>query len=293
MATKIVFVAFLSLILANAAYGGGIGIYWGQGQETNLNQTCSTKLYSHVNIGFLSTFGNGKNPTLNLAKHCNPSNGGCGLLSNQIKYCQSVGVKVFLSISGNAAGYASLNSSYEARILANYLWTKFLGGNSRSRPLGNVVLDGVDFYIESGSTKYYDLLARYLASYSTKTKKVYLSAAPQCSYPDKYLNVALNTGLFDYVWVRFNNNPSCEYTTKNAKNFFKAWNYWTSIKANKVFLGLPASPKATNSGFIPVNVLKSQVLPVIKKSPKYGGVMLWSRYWDQIGKYSPAIKNYA
>ncbi|XP_021764259.1 hevamine-A-like [Chenopodium quinoa] len=293
MTTKVLFVSFLVLVLAiDAAYGGSIPIYWGQGRESTLSQACSSKLYSHVNIAFLSKFGKGRTPMLDLATHCNPSTGGCRFLSNEIKYCQSIGVKVLLSIGGNGADY-TLNSPNEAKDLANYLWNNFLGGYSRTRPFDNVVLDGIDFYIQSGSTKYYDILARYLAAYNTKSpRKVYLSAAPQCLIPDKHLDAALNTGLFDYIWVRFFNNPSCEYTAGNKKNFFKTWNYWTSIKTRNVFLGLPASTKAADTGFIPVDVLKSQVLPVIKKSPKYGGVMLWSRYWDQIEKYSPSIKYY-
>ncbi|KAK6925923.1 hypothetical protein RJ641_007642, partial [Dillenia turbinata] len=55
---------------------------------------------------------------------------------------------------------------------------------------------------------------------------------------------------------------------------------WTSVRARRIFMGLPAREQAAGSGFIPADVLTSQVLPVIKKSPKYGGVMLWSRYRD-------------
>ena len=46
------------------------------------------------------------------------------------------------------------------------------------------------------------------------------------------------------------------------------------------FLGLPAAPIAPGSGFIPVDDLKSIVLSAIKDSAKYGGVMLWSKYYD-------------
>ena len=50
------------------------------------------------------------------------------------------------------------------------------------------------------------------------------------------------------------------------------------IPATKIFLGLPATPAAAGSGFIPACDLTSQVLPAIKDSSKYGGVMLWSKY---------------
>ncbi|KAK6230559.1 hypothetical protein QUC31_002077 [Theobroma cacao] len=75
-------------------------------------------------------------------------------------------------------------------------------------------------------------------------------------------------------------------------NLEDAWKQWTTdVPATKIFLGLPASPEAAGSGFIPVSDLTSQVLPAIKDSAKYGGVMLWSKYYDDQSGYSSAIKN--
>ncbi|KAG5233781.1 hevamine-A [Salix suchowensis] len=59
--------------------------------------------------------------------------------------------------------------------------------------------------------------------------------------------------------------------------------------AGTIFLGLPAAPAAARSGYIPPNVLISQILPVVKMAPKYGGVMLWSKFWDDKNGYSPSI----
>ncbi|KAJ6969807.1 hypothetical protein NC653_034379 [Populus alba x Populus x berolinensis] len=70
------------------------------------------------------------------------------------------------------------------------------GGQSSSRPLGDAVLDGIDFDIEQGSTLYWEDLARFLSKHG---RKVYLAAAPQCRFPDSNLGTALNTGLFYYV----------------------------------------------------------------------------------------------
>jgi len=111
-----------------------------------------TRLYSYVSIAFLHKYGKGQPPALNLTGHCNPSVGGCRALSGEIRFCQSLGVKVFLSIGGPGTKY-TLNSPHEAKDLAMYLWNNFLGGYSRLRPLGNAVLDGIDFHIKSGSTK--------------------------------------------------------------------------------------------------------------------------------------------
>ncbi|KAL0374460.1 UNVERIFIED_CONTAM: Acidic endochitinase [Sesamum radiatum] len=88
---------------------------------------------------------------------------------------------------------------------------------------------------------------------------------------------ARQTGLFDYVWVQFYNNPPCQYSS-GMTNLEQAWKQWGSIKATEIFLGLPAAQAAAGSGFIPAGVLTSEVLPAIKGSSKYGGVMLWDKY---------------
>ncbi|OMO97053.1 hypothetical protein COLO4_14904 [Corchorus olitorius] len=274
MATKTssIFITSFLVILAliqftQATNPGGISVYWGQnGYETSLEETCATGRYKYVNIAFLNKFGSLRNPELNLAGHCNPKTGGCKVLSTAIRNCQRRGIKVMLSIGGGIGQY-SLSSK----------------------------ADQDDFNIEHGSTKYWDDLARYLAAFSKPGRKVYLSAAPQCPFADKYLGAALNTGLFDYIWVQFYNNAACQCTPGNTKNLLNSWNRWTSsFKGAKIFLGLPATKEAasTKTGYIPSMDLISKILPVIKKSPNYGGVMLWNRYFDKISGYSTTIYIY-
>ncbi|XP_030535574.1 hevamine-A-like [Rhodamnia argentea] len=278
--------------LIRASHGGGIAIYWGQnGNEGTLASTCATKRYAYVNLAFLYKFGSGQTPQINLAGHCDPTSGGCTSISNDIRSCQNQGIKVMLSLGGGAGSY-SLASPADARNVADYLWNNFLGGTSSSRPLGDAVLDGIDFDIELGSTNYWDDLARYLSDYSNRGKKVYLTAAPQCPYPDSHLGTALKTGLFNYVWVQFYNNPPCQYSSGDISKITSSWSTWVaSINSEKMFLGLPASPAAAGSGYVPPDVLTSQILPVIKKSAKYGGVMLWSKYYDDQNGYSDSIKS--
>ncbi|XP_058106591.1 acidic endochitinase-like [Magnolia sinica] len=282
---------FLCALVAHS-HGGDIAIYWGQnGNEGTLADTCATGNYDFVNLAFLCNFGNGQIPQLNLAGHCDPSSNGCTGLSDDIRSCQDQGLKVMLAIGG-ALGNYSLASADDARQVAEYLWDNYLGGKSSSRPLGDAVLDGIDFDIEGGTNEHWDDLARDLSSYGSKGKKVYLTAAPQCPFPDAWVGRALKTGLFDYVWVQFYNNPPCQYTSGQVGNLDHAWKQWTSsIKATKIFLGLPAAPEAAGSGFIPTGDLTSKVLPLLKNSSKYGGVMLWSKYYDDQTGYSSAIKH--
>ncbi|KAF8412172.1 hypothetical protein HHK36_000131 [Tetracentron sinense] len=290
---SVVLISFLMLILAVGSNAGEIAIYWGQnGNEGTLAETCATGNYAFVNIAFLPTFGNGQTPMINLAGHCDPYSNGCTGLSSNIKACQKKGIKVMLSIGGGAGSYY-LTSAADARQVATYLWNNFLGGQSSSRPFGAAVLDGIDFDIEGGTNQHWDDLARYLSGYSKRGKKVYLTAAPQCPFPDAWVGGALKTGLFDYVWVQFYNNPPCQFTAGNVGNLEDSWKQWISaIPATKIFLGLPAAPQAAGSGFIPAGDLTSKVLPAIKGSSKYGGVMLWSKYYDDLSGYSSSIKSH-
>jgi chitinase len=291
-ATYILSIIFLSLLLLHpiaAMRRGGISIYWGQnGNEGTLTETCATGRFSYINIAFLNVFGSGQTPSINLAGHCNPDSNGCVIVSDGIRYCQRRGIKVFLSLGGGIGSY-SLASVADARNVSLYLWNNFLGGKSNSRPLGDAVLDGVDFDIESGSTLYWEDLARFLRGYG-RNKRVYLSAAPQCPFPDRNLGVAVAKNSFDYVWVQFYNNPQCQYSNGNTSNLLNSWNVWTrAVKSGKLFMGLPAATQAAGSGFLPPEVLVSDVLPVIRRSQKYGGVMFWSKFWDDQSGYTSAI----
>ncbi|KAG6387746.1 hypothetical protein SASPL_152938 [Salvia splendens] len=203
----------LQALLGTSARGGsgGIAIYWGQnGNEGTLADTCATGRFAYVNIAFLNKW---PNPRAQPHRPLQPR-----LLEAR-------------------------NQAFSI-----YIWNNFLGGKSASRPLGDAVLDGVDLYVEHGSTLYYDDLVRYLKRLGKYGRRVYVSGAPQCPFPDRVLGAALNTSLFDYVW------------------------------------GLPAAPQA-GSGFIAADVLTAEILSVIGRSRKYGGVMLWSEYWDDQSGY--------
>nr|ABW75909.1 class III chitinase [Bambusa oldhamii] len=271
---------------------GNIAVYWGQnGNEGTLADACNSGLYAYVIVSFLSTFGNGQAPVLNLAGHCDPGSGGCTGLSSDIQTCQTQGVKVLLSLGGGSGGYG-LSSTDDAQSVATYLWDNFLGGSSSSRPLGAAVLDGIDFDIETGNSAHYDELATFLSQHSAQGQKVILTAAPQCPYPDASLGPALQTGLFDNVWIQFYNNPPCQYTSGDASNLQSAWNTWTSsVKAGSFYLGLPASQDAASGGYVPPGDLTSTVLPGVKGVGSYGGIMLWNRYYDVQNNYSSQVKD--
>ncbi|KAL7161020.1 hypothetical protein ACSBR2_041631 [Camellia fascicularis] len=281
---------FLLLSKIQTSISGGIAIYWGRDRnEGTLFETCDTKRFSYVIITDLFIFSDDStDPLLRLGGHCNTTANGCAALSSDICHCQNLGIKVMLSIEAY-----SLESKSHAKNVSEYLWNNYLGGNSSSRPFGNAVLNGIDFNNGAGYTrnKYWDDLARYLSAYNIEFgKKVYLSAAPECPFPDVFLGDALNTGLFDYVWVHFYNlydgKLPCQYNNNtsggNIHALLDSWKVWIrSTKGDvKVFMGLLALTEDVLSGFIPAEVLKGQISPEINKSSKYGGVMLWTLLWD-------------
>ncbi|KAL6638385.1 hypothetical protein ACP70R_023880 [Stipagrostis hirtigluma subsp. patula] len=269
-------------------------VYWGQNvDEGTLAETCRTGQYAFVNIAFLPVFGSGQDPILDLAGHCNLTVvRDCPRVRDDIHSCQSLGVKVLLSIGGDRGLY-SLASASDAQGVATYLWDTFLGGNSTAqpRPFGDAVLDGIDFAIvEDSNSDHYDVLAESLASMykSDRTGKAYmLTAAPHCPYPAATLDAALDTGLFDHVWVMFFNYPTCEFAAVGLANLSALWERWSqSLPSASLFLGLPASPGAASSGYISPQALASQVIPAVNRSDKFGGIMLWSRFYDKQTNYT-------
>ncbi|KAF0893575.1 hypothetical protein E2562_027301 [Oryza meyeriana var. granulata] len=282
--------AVCCVLLSSAAATGKTGritVYWGQtAAEGRLREACGSGLYSTVIISFLTGFGGGRYK-LDLAGH------DWSAVGPDVKYCQSKKVLVLLSIGGGIGRY-SLASKADAKAVAEHLWDFYLGGHTRSRPFGDAVLDGVDFDIELGGAAHYDDLARYLKAYSGRKpggRKVWLTAAPQCPFPDRLLGEALRTGVFDRVHVQFYNNPVCNYSPRNVAAFTAAWKKWTSsLPRGSVYLGLPAAAGAANNGYISPATLVRKVLPIVQRSRNYGGVMLWSRYWDRRTGYSKKIK---
>lgn len=91
---------------------------------------------------------------LNLADHCWTTFDGTSLLhcpdvAKDIKICQKLGVKIFLSLGGGSGAYG-LGSNAEGKSFAKVLWNTFGGGSSNRRPFDDAVVDGFDLDIEGG-----------------------------------------------------------------------------------------------------------------------------------------------
>ncbi|KAG0191281.1 suppressor of glycerol defect [Apophysomyces sp. BC1034] len=206
----------------------------------------------------------------------------CSALAEDITYCQNLGKAITISLGGSTLG-AGFKSSAEATQFAITLWDLFLGGSSATRPFGEAILDGVDLDIENGGSDFYDdFLTELKSKYKGATRKYYLTAAPQCVYPDAMLGGPLNSTGFDAVYVQFYNNPCGVQTyvpgSATAWNF-GLWDYWAQNyspnKDVKVYIGAPASNTAAGSGYISPDKLGQLAADMRKSYPSFGGVMLW------------------
>lgn len=153
------------------------------------------------------------------------------------------------------------------------------------RPFGDAVIDGFDLDFEatvSNMPTFANKLREYFDADSSKS--YYLTAAPQCVYPDAADGPMLDgTVSFDAIWVQFYNNPCGLQTftpgTDTQQHFnFDRWSVWaheTSKNKNvRVYIGVPASSGAAGSGYEPVSSLKP-IIGYAATFDTFGGIMMW------------------
>ncbi|KAG0086475.1 Chitinase 1 [Podila epicladia] len=224
---------------------------------------------------------------MDLSNQCSPSSifPGTSLLhcpdtGAGVKICQSKGKAIILSLGG-AAGAYGFSDDAEAKDFAHTIWNLFLGGSSATRPLDDAILDGVDLDIEGGPTAGYPAFIAELRSlFATDSRKqYYITAAPQCPFPDVYLGATLQAAWIDMVFVQYYNN-FCGTQAYGSFNFnFDQWDTWAKTisinKSVKVYLGVPASQTAANAGYVTIDRLRQITDDVRCKYTSFGGVMMW------------------
>ncbi|KAK9815655.1 hypothetical protein WJX72_007463 [[Myrmecia] bisecta] len=204
-------------------------------------------------MGFLANYGMGQDLSqtqnlVNLAFH--------GLSETQagIGQCQAAGKPVVLSIGGGAGNYG-FTSAADAQNTAQQIWDLYLGGSSPKRPFGTAKLDGVDLDVENSVGKQYygDFVDKLKALYATNaSKKYYLTAVPQCPFPDANLGDVLSSrnSAFDYVLIQNYNNPPCDWNGSPA-NIVDSYSSskWTGLfPLSKLVPTFPSSSTAAPAG---------------------------------------------
>ncbi|KAK0756450.1 hypothetical protein N5P37_011103 [Trichoderma harzianum] len=305
-------------LLATAAYaaptatvekraaGGKLVVYWGaEDDSTTLANVCADPSYDIVNLAFLSRFfAGGGYPELSLSTLGGPSaaqkSAGATNLQDgtslvpAIQACQAAGKLVILSMGGAVDFSAvTLTGDAQGQQIADTVWNLFLGGtaNPTLRPFGSVKLDGVDLDNETGNpTGYLAMAQRFKSNFAKDTsKKYYLTAAPQCPFPDasEPLNVCQ---LADYIWVQFYNNDNCNIAQSGFNTAVKNWS--KSIGNATLFIGALASGADGDQGFVSSSTLLSAYQGVSALNlPNIGGIMLWeAQLAVKNGNYQKTIK---
>jgi chitinase len=278
----------------------GLVVYWGQNSysnratspmqyETDLFTTCQNNPhYEMVVLAFVNRFivpvDMTSTPMVNFSRHCNNKYAfaQCDQIGRGINECQRRGIKVILSLGG-ASGAYGFTSDENARQFAQSTWDIFLNGQSTYRPFRTAVLDGVDLDIEGGSTTGYTAYVRRLRELmnTDRSRRYYITAAPQCPFPDAHLGPAPGrplgdaANLFDLLFVQFYNNFCGGF---NPDLFVQAFNQWSQV-GPPVVVGLPAGVGAGNT-FVDRGQLPG-LLGRVKNNPAFGGVMLWDASFDQ------------
>ncbi|KAJ7730882.1 glycoside hydrolase [Mycena maculata] len=223
----------------------------------------------------------------------------CQFLAAGIEACQAAGKVVTISLGGGAGAGAVFTSDAEAVTFAGTIWDLFLGGSSSTRPFGAAVLDGVDLDIEGGSPTGFASFVTEIRSLSAgASKPYYITAAPQCPYPDAYIGSAINAVGFDAVFVQFYNNY-CGVSAYSDPNDwdFSTWDNWAkTVSPNpnvKVFIGAPAAEAAANSGsYVDAATLGAIAIATRAEYSSFGGIMLWDASQAYANdRYDMQIKN--
>ncbi|KAI7228724.1 hypothetical protein KC330_g7779 [Hortaea werneckii] len=280
--------------------------YWGQnsyGQgsgelaQQRLATYCANADIDVIPMAFLYqiTTGIGGEPVVNLANQQNSCTlySGTGLLNcpeiaKDIVTCQSKYKKtILLSVGGATYTEGGFSSPDIAKQAAEKVWATFGPKQDEStlRPFGPAVIDGFDLDFETtmNNAAPFANRLRELMNEDT-TKQYFLTAAPQCPYPDLADNEMLNgSTYFDAIFIQFYNNycgvnSFVPGSTEQANFNFETWTNWArTVSANpdvKILLGVPANTGAAGTGYLPVSSL-GPIIAYCKRFPSFAGVMMW------------------
>jgi chitinase len=317
-----------SLAEGGGVFGPGaqLAVYWGQDRfghagtppmnlwEKPLADTCTNSPYDVVLIAYVLTIASGTDGTptaftADFANHCAnttplPGSGipACDEMVQGIRACHSANKKVLISIggAGDPGLAADLNGGVGVQA-AHSMWNMFLGGDAGPRPFGPAPLDGVDLDYSGtapGTNQetpgYSAFVAELRALMTASGSKYYITAAPQCAFPDSTLGpfagpIQDHPGDFDALFVKFfYEQGTCDYGTPDG-GFLTAFHQWAAFVRDgppKIFVGLPASPDIpqAGAGYVYRGSLPALVTSV-NTSSVFGGIMLLDVSYDQNSAY--------
>ncbi|KAI3403262.2 CHT2 [Candida oxycetoniae] len=270
--------SLLAAAVSTVAASNKVALYWGQngaGGQERLSYYCQESDVDVVLLSFLNDFPDPTN--VNFANQCGATFASgllhCPQIGEDIKACQASGKKVLLSLGGGIGKYGFANTD-DATKFADTLWNKFgKGQGDDERPFDDAVVDGFDFDIEIGENTGYPELASSLRNKfgEDSSKQYYLSASPQCPYPDTKVGTLLANVPVDYAFIQFYNN----YCSVDGQFNYDTWSNFAKSAPNpnmELFVGVPATGNV--NGYVDIEKL-SETINQIKCDPHFGGVSLW------------------
>ncbi|RYP13774.1 hypothetical protein DL765_006723 [Monosporascus sp. GIB2] len=285
-----------------------VAVYWGQNSagtaesQERLAAYCADTSHNIIPIAFMNGITTPSTNFANAGDNCTAFAGtsllDCPQIEEDIKTCQEThGKTILISLAGATYSEAGFPDEASARVGADTVWGLFGPDTSyENRPFGSAVVDGFDLDFESPVNTNLLPFAQRLKEHidADTSRKYYLTAAPQCPYPDHAMTSLLDGPIpFDFLMIQFYNNycsvasfmPGSE--TQSSYNL-ATWDEWArTTSANpdvKILVGVPGNTGAAGSGYVPADQLAA-VLEYSKQFSSFGGAMIWdmSQVWTNEG----------
>ncbi|KAI0541057.1 glycoside hydrolase superfamily [Xylaria digitata] len=277
----------------NSSGSNNIAVYWGQNSAGGANtqrpliDVCQSE--EDVDIILLSFLISATNIDggLNFANSYRPT-------EKEIIACQTQYKKTLILSLGGAATDNTWEFADQSQAVnaANRIWSAFsparLPGQPAIRPFGSASVDGFDLDFEApySNIHIFAQRLRFLMNEAAaaRGKKFYLSAAPQCPFPDMNLYPVLHGNMatvLDFAFIQFYNNAPCDM--RNPHGFFESladWHSgWAKASDARIFVGLPgavtAIGPANRGSYIEGSQFAANYISKIKDVPSFAGVMVW------------------
>ncbi|KAJ2482284.1 Chitinase 2 [Coemansia sp. RSA 2131] len=300
--------AALGVMGFDISCNSNMAVYWGQNSGASgslpyqqpLGAYCDDDSVDIILLSFLYILkGKGGYPVLNFANICDYTKNAsvpvfpgtelmhCSDMGVDIKRCQEKGKIILLSIGGATA---QLNS--DAGTFSKQIWDLFMEGSSEFRPFDDAIIDGIDLDFEQQSQFDTIQFANNMNNYfKSGTRKYYLTAAPQCPYPDANLGNLLAQSHVDMAFIQFYNSGWCDNSKYGLPHWPESMNYymWDAAWRNnsfanpnmRLYVGSTAGSSAGNpSSYVSPDFFANELKGLQKDYPdSFGGAMTWDMSW--------------
>jgi len=260
--------------LINSITSKLVAIYWGQGaggNEKNLREYCTDKSIDIIIITYLSLFDGRTAPKLGIKTQCTSQ--WCVEIGGDIRFCQSQGKKVILSLGGSPTGRYVISSEDIAEQFANQIYTMFIDKSNSIQPLGEVSLDGIDLSINNMQGLFYtNFVSKFRQMGASYGKSLMVTASPGCKLPDPTMNDVIQNGNLDFLLVKFYNDGTCE---SDSNMNIMDWDALAQSTNSKLLIGISGTRNAVKSGYLPAEVIQRRLNAIQKSVKTYSGVALF------------------